>query len=449
MASIIKRGNSFKIMVSLGYGLDGRQIRKTTTYTPPEEVTDGKAEKLAKAFAHEFEKKCQGATNLNENIRFAELVEWYFTQIAPNMLKEATLYSTKKMIDLYVMPTLGHLKLKDISTSRLDMMFNQLRESGGMHKNYALIDRSSIPNGTCKPTARLAEVSDATVYAVTRGGHICGESAQKIASALGKKMKDIFYLSHEKGGLEPSTITRIRTATSSIFATALKKDIITKNPVKNATTPKVEQKKKLFLDEGQCKQLLVILEEENRQLKTAITALLYTGMRSGELLALHWDNLDFDESTITINHTLARVNGQYKLTSPKTKSSERVVKVPPELMDLLKKHRQWQRERRIRVGARWIDRGTVITGEYGEYHNRTYLNTAFKRLLKKHGLPDIHIHDLRHANASLLINSGIPVKVIAEHLGHSNTLTTENIYAHVFTQTRAKASEAISIALGK
>lgn len=55
----------------------------------------------------------------------------------------------------------------------------------------------------------------------------------------------------------------------------------------------------------------------------------------------------------------------------------------------------------------------------------------------------------RHANASLLINAGVPVKVISEHLGHSNTLTTENIYAHVFSSTRAKASEAISIALGK
>lgn len=60
MPSIKKRGDTYRIMVSLGYGMDGKQIRKTTTYRPPADVTEGKAEKLATAFAYEFEKHCQG-----------------------------------------------------------------------------------------------------------------------------------------------------------------------------------------------------------------------------------------------------------------------------------------------------------------------------------------------------------------------------------------------------
>ena len=76
--------------------------------------------------------------------------------------------------------------------------------------------------------------------------------------------------------------------------------------------------------------------------------------------------------------------------------------------------------------------------------NLGFVNATFKKLLRQHELPDLHIHDLRHANASLLINAGVPVKVISEHLGHANTLTTENIYAHVFSETRAKAASAIS-----
>ncbi|MBP1763127.1 MAG: xerC 1 [Firmicutes bacterium] len=79
--------------------------------------------------------------------------------------------------------------------------------------------------------------------------------------------------------------------------------------------------------------------------------------------------------------------------------------------------------------------------------NRGYLNAEFKKLVNANGFPDLHVHDLRHANASLLINMGVPVKVISEHLGHSNTLTTENIYEHIFHSTKAKASEAISQAL--
>ncbi|MDD2300265.1 MAG: tyrosine-type recombinase/integrase [Fermentimonas sp.] len=62
-------------------------------------------------------------------------------------------------------------------------------------------------------------------------------------------------------------------------------------------------------------------------------------------------------------------------------------------------------------------------------------------------LPDLHVHDLRYANASLLINAGVPVKFISEHLGHSNTKTTEDIYAHVYNATAEKVASAISQAL--
>lgn len=86
----------------------------------------------------------------------------------------------------------------------------------------------------------------------------------------------------------------------------------------------------------------------------------------------------------------------------------------------------------------------MFTGEYGEYMNKSYIDLAFKKFLKKYDLPSVHIRDLRHANASLLINMGALVKVISEHLGHSNTLTTENIYAHIFNETKIKASKAIS-----
>lgn len=98
MPSIKKRGDTYRIMVSLGYDMEGRQIRKTTTFTPPENVTPGKAEKLAVSYAHEFEKRCQGMVNMNENIRFSELCEWYYEQIAVHKLKPTTYYNNKKMV---------------------------------------------------------------------------------------------------------------------------------------------------------------------------------------------------------------------------------------------------------------------------------------------------------------------------------------------------------------
>lgn len=119
----------------------------------------------------------------------------------------------------------------------------------------------------------------------------------------------------------------------------------------------------------------------------------------------------------------------------------------PQVIEIFKEQKAWQEKRRTEVGSRWIERDAVFTGQFGEYVNKTYINTEFKELLKNHEFPDIHIHDLRHANASLLINMGVPVKVISEHLGHFDTRTTENIYAHIFNKTLAQTSDAISQAL--
>jgi len=449
MPSVKKRGDTFRIMVSLGYDMKGRQIRKTTTFKSPEGVTPGKAEKLAVAFAHSFEKKCQGMANMNENLRFAELAKWYFEQIAPLKVKETTLNSTKYLIDTYVLPNIGHLKLKDISTARIDELFNQLYTNGRKTVYYLLTDSDSLPKGTWIPTARKAKMGYNTISNALQGKKIYKRSAEKIAAAIGKKTLEVFHEdpSGEKG-LEPVSITGIRTALSTIFSTALKKDIIAKNPVTHSTSPKMPQKKKPFLDASQCKQLLGLLNElTNLQMQKAIAALLYTGMRVGELLALHWDAIDFEGGTISIRHTLYRVKGKYKLSTPKTRSSERVISMPPELSELLKEQKRWQDQRRHDVDERWIERNTVFTSEYGEYVNLNFVNATFKRLLRRHDFPPLHIHDLRHANASLLINAGVPVKIISDHLGHSDTKTTENFYAHVFNTTKAMAADAISQAL--
>jgi integrase len=436
-------------MVSLGYDMYGKQIRKTTTYKPPDNVTEGKAEKLATAYAYEFEKQCQGMLNLNENIRFTELVEWYYDQVAPHKLKENTIYNDRRMLDLYVLPHIGNLKLKDITTARIDALFNQLYRSGRTTEKYKLKSPDFIPYGTHRPIARISGVNVNTIKDAIDGKGVLKSTAERLSKALGKRLNEVFvFEEREEKGLEAGSIARIRTALSPIFSTAVKKEIIQKNPVFNATTIKGEEKEKEFLNAEQCKEILKIVDEmTNPQCAKAIKTLLYTGMRVGELTGLHWDEVDFDNGIITVKYNLYRANGEYKLSTPKTKSSARVIALPPQLIELLKEQKEWQEKRKQEVGDRWLERNAVFTVEYGEYMSKSYINLAFKKFLKKHDFPDVHIHDLRHANASLLINMGVPVKVISEHLGHSNTLTTENIYAHIFNETRTKASKAISKAL--
>ena len=86
MATINKRGNTFQIVVSLGLDVNGKKIRKTTTYKPPENTTPKKAEKLAQEFAVEFERKCRGLSSFNVNMRFSEMAEWFIDNYAKNVV---------------------------------------------------------------------------------------------------------------------------------------------------------------------------------------------------------------------------------------------------------------------------------------------------------------------------------------------------------------------------
>lgn len=158
------------------------------------------------------------------------------------------------------------------------------------------------------------------------------DAAERLAATLSMKLKDSFIkVETTDAGLDEGSIKRIRTALSPIFLTEVKKELLLKNLVANATTPsKGEVTEKEFLDAEQCKELLGFVDEvSNLQVARAIKRLLFTGMRVGELTALHWEEVDMESCTLVVKYNLYRLNGEYRLTSPKTKSSARLITLPP------------------------------------------------------------------------------------------------------------------------
>jgi len=119
MANITHRGNTFRIRVFVGTDINGKKIMKSTTFTPPDDVTPKKAEKLAQEYAFEFERQCRGYTQFNDSMRSSELADWYFTNFAPIELKESTIYTYKEQYKNHIAPVLGNMKLKDITTPKL------------------------------------------------------------------------------------------------------------------------------------------------------------------------------------------------------------------------------------------------------------------------------------------------------------------------------------------
>lgn len=252
----------------------------------------------------------------------------------------------------------------------------------------------------------------------------------------------------DHGPLSPGTVNLVRAAVSAVFSTAVKKGILTKNPVAGSTPLKPVEKERAFLTDESGRVLMEHLDMiHNEQVRNAITVLLYTGLRRGELLALHWRDVDFVRSEITVRYTLYRVPGKTRVTSPKTRASNRIIPVSETVLNALMDQYAAVGRLRVAAGRNWKETDAVFVNRHGNYMNGEYLNNAFKKYLKDNGFPAMHIHDLRHANASILINRGVPMKIVSEHLGHTSEKTTETFYTHMFGRSRLITANVIESAL--
>ena len=127
MTGIVKRGeNTYRFTVSVGFDGNGNHIRKTTTYKIPSGVKLSQLDKRLTEAYIDFSNRCKGMKNLNENIRFKELVEIYFRDFAPNELKPATIYNYEKDLHRHMLPVFGNKKIKDIAVSDLSTFFTSL-----------------------------------------------------------------------------------------------------------------------------------------------------------------------------------------------------------------------------------------------------------------------------------------------------------------------------------
>lgn len=377
MATITKRGDAFRIKVSLGYDENKKQIVKSTTFVPPKGTTPKKAQKLAEEYAFEFERHCKGYTQLNENMRFSELADWYFENYAPVELKEGTVYNYKSAYNNHIKPALGNVRVKDINTPRLTQFVQSLK-------------------------------------------------------------------------LQPETVRKIYVVLQSIFHRGVEQGFIRDTPCRNVILPKNRSKKKKpVLDEEQTSRFMKLIEEKkcDPDIKRIIKVLLYTGMRCGECLALSWNDINFEEMTISIEHNLADVGGKHWLTTPKTESSIRTIGMSQALADIFREQKKYQEQLIEALGDDFSHPEMVFTSANGNYRDRSSLGTSLKRFLRGTEFDFLTLHSLRHCNATLLLNSGVDLKVVSDHLGHCDIGVTANIYADVLKSTKAKVADLVSLKL--
>lgn len=141
------------------------------------------------------------------------------------------------------------------------------------------------------------------------------------------------------------------------------------------------------------------------------------------------------------------IGGKHYLTTPKTESSVRTIGMSAELAEIFKEQREYVEVLSNALGDKFAHPEMVFPSPRGNDKDRSALNTSFKRFLKGTDFEFLTLHSFRHCNATLLLNSGVDLKIVSEHLGHCDIGVTANIYADVLKSTKTKVADLIALKL--
>lgn len=134
MASIQKRGNSYRIVVSMGYDVNHKKLVEITTFIPDKNLTPKKKQKAVEDFAYEFEKKCRNHERLEgEKTTLKDFISRWTAEKAQQELQPGTLEKYQAVIDSFILPALGHLKLSEIKPHTVNAFFVSLTKDGSRH----------------------------------------------------------------------------------------------------------------------------------------------------------------------------------------------------------------------------------------------------------------------------------------------------------------------------
>jgi integrase len=247
-------------------------------------------------------------------------------------------------------------------------------------------------------------------------------------------------------GMAPRTTAQAYRALSAALRQAVRWQLLGVNPAAAIQPPRPERSP--LKPPSSATVNRVLDAAEGTRLYVPLVLAATTGMRRGEVLALRWESVDLDAGLARVVTSLQLVQGDLRFLDPKTDRARRTVALPAMTVDVLRRHRKDQAERRLLVGEAWQDNDLVIDDGDGRPLSPDALSRAFYRLVRSLGLPGLRLHDLRHAYATTLLEAGVHPKVASEALGHSSVAFTMDVYSHVQPTMQEEAAKAIQAALG-
>lgn len=354
-------------------------------YTAGRDPVTGKA--IYKNVLAKTQKECKEklARALEENVKIdvvrsgkytvAEWVRLWFETYSKPSIREQTAYYYNNYIEKHIVPGIGSIRLDKLTTLQIQQFYNKLKTSGR----------------------------------VQRYEHI--------------ELKD--------KGLSNRFIRGVHGVLSSALEQAVKERLITSNPAEGCKLPKIEKKEmKVLLPE----QIGAYLQEANKRgLLPAYYLELTSGLRRGELLALLWSDLDVENMTISVTKQVNRINGQLKVSQPKTSNSIRTIPIPKQAVDLL-----------ILEHEKHPDNPYMFPSpKTGTMYDPDSFRHTHEKILVAAGIEHIRFHDLRHTFATLSLQNGVDVKTLSNTLGHYSAGFTLDTYTHTTQRMKREAADTI------
>ncbi len=305
----------------------------------------------------------------------AEWVRLWFETYSKPSIREQTAYYYNNYIEKHIVPGIGSIRLDKLTTIQIQQFYNRLKTSGR----------------------------------IQRYEHI--------------ELKD--------KGLSNRFIRGVHGVLRSALEQAVKERLITSNPAEGCKLPRIDKKEmKVLLPE----QIGAYLQEANRRgLLPAYYLELTSGLRRGELLALLWTDLDVENMTISVTKQVNRINGQLKVSQPKTSNSIRTIPIPKQAVDLL-----------ILEHEKHPDNPYMFPSpKTGTMYDPDSFRHTHEKILAAAGIEHIRFHDLRHTFATLSLQNGVDVKTLSNTLGHYSAGFTLDTYTHVTQRMKREAADTI------
>jgi len=244
-----------------------------------------------------------------------------------------------------------------------------------------------------------------------------------------------------KGGLSSTTVRQHAMVLHKALETAvLEWGLLARNPADKVKAPRVRQKEWAPFDESGAKRILKAVV--NHPLYPVFHLTFGTGMRRSEVMGLRWCDIDLERRAIYVTRSLHQLHtGEYVIRPPKTEAGKRFVKLTPEVVDMLRRHRAHREAQAAMHRIELDEQGLVFANADGSHIRPDYVSSVWRKFARQCGLQGVRFHDSRHLHASLLLKRGVHPKIVQGRLGHSSIKITMDTYSHVMEGMQEAALE--------